>query len=50
MVTEVFYTGDDRWAFQRVGHEWNLYDQFGDFVKTFRSFRSMIKYMEEKEG
>ena len=48
-ISEVFYTGNDKWAFQRVGNDWNLYDQYGDFVRTFRSFKAMIFYLEEVE-
>lgn len=50
MISEVFYTGDRRWAFQRVGVYWNLYDYNGDFVREFRSFRKMTLFMEREDG
>lgn len=46
IISQVFYTYDKRWAFQRVGGHWNLYDSNGDFEREFRSFKSMIEYME----
>lgn len=48
MISEVFYTGDRRWAFQRVGNYWNLYDENGYFHKDFRSFKAMYEYIYEQ--
>lgn len=44
-ISYTFVRGDKKWAFQRVGRWWNLYQEDGSFVKEFRSFKSMCDYM-----
>lgn len=46
-ISEVFYTTDKEYAFQRVGNTYNLYSKALDynFLKSFRSFKSMMEYI-----
>lgn len=44
-ISEVFYTYDRMFGFQRVGNYWSLYGQDGYFVKGFRSFTSMMQFI-----
>lgn len=48
-ISEVWYTNNRDWAFQRVGDSWNLYDNNGDFVFSFRSFISLTEYIKKVE-
>lgn len=48
-ISEVWYGYNGRWAFQRAGNIYNLYDYNGDYVKWFRSFKEMTEYIEGKE-
>ena len=44
--SEVFYTADRRFAFQRVGNYWRLYGgKEGSFIQEFRSFVAMNEYI-----
>lgn len=46
-VSEVFYTRERDFAFQRVDGFWLLYDGNGYFVNEFASFQRMINVMNE---
>lgn len=48
-ISEVWFTGNRDWAFQRVGDSWNLYDNNGDFVFSFRSFVELTAYIKKVE-
>lgn len=45
MISQVFWTEDGRWAFQKVGKVYNLYDQDGDFVDEFTNFWKMCDWI-----
>ena len=44
-ISEVFYTNDRKFAFQKVDNYWRLYGENGDFIQEFRSFVSMYEYI-----
>jgi len=44
-ISEVFYTNDRKFGFQRVGNYWRLYGEEGSFIQEFRSFVSMNEYI-----
>ena len=44
-ISEVFYTNDRKYAFQRVDRYWRLYGPDGFFLKEFGSFVSMIEFI-----
>lgn len=47
-ISEIFWTKDHQYAFQRVGDVWNLYGGYeGYFVKEFRSFVDLQIYIWE---
>ena len=49
-ISEVFYTSDEMFCFQKVGRYYNLYhdrDSGYTFLKEFTSFRVMQEYMNE---
>lgn len=48
-ISQVFYTEDRKWTFQRVGNEYNLYNQDGDYERSFRSFWKMVEWIKEGE-
>lgn len=47
-ISRAFYVWDGKWSFQYVKPVFRLYGQDGEFVKEFRSFRAMNKYMLER--
>ena len=46
-ISPVFWTANRKWAFQYIDPVYRLYGEDGNFVKQFRSFRSMNKYIIE---
>ena len=45
-ISEVFYTHDRKFCFQRVGNYWRLYGGTeGSFIQEFRSFVAMNEYI-----
>ena len=47
-ISEIFWTTDERFSFQRVGNYWRLYHGGeGSFLKEFRSFAQMQMYIRE---
>jgi len=47
-ISEVFWTSDNKYSFQRVGNYWRLYHgEIGEFLCEFRSFVSMQEYIYE---
>lgn len=49
MISPVFWTENRKYAFQFVGGFYRLYNEEGDFVKEFRSFKKMLAYIMQKE-
>ena len=49
-ISDVWFLQDHRWAFQRCGNVYSLYDQDGDFVKSFGSFKAMTDYIRGKDA
>ena len=50
-ISEVFYTNDRKFAFQRVDRYWRLYGWDGNFIHEFPSFVSMIEFiMNERKN
>ena len=49
-ISETFWTSDRRFAIQRVGNVWNLYDgeNYGYFVKDFSSFPKVQEYIRNE--
>ena len=47
-ISEVFYTGDRVFAFERAGNVWMLYGETGNHIKDFRSFAAMHGYIMEE--
>lgn len=48
-ISEVFYTRDREWAFQKAGKVYLIYDaSTGDFVREVRSFKKMQAYINAK--
>lgn len=49
-ISEAFWTGDERFSFQKVGRYYNLYDRKVGyaFVRDFRSFKAMQDFMIEE--
>lgn len=45
MISPVFYTDDRKFAFQKVGDYYRVYDENGDFDREFRSFKTMCEYI-----
>ena len=48
-ISEIFWTTDHKFAFQKVGVYYNLYDETSEwhFTKEFRSFEAMQNFMNE---
>ena len=45
-ISEVFYTSDRLFAFERVGNYWRLYGGLdGTFIEEFRSFVAMSEFI-----
>ena len=49
-ISEVFFTGDRKYAFQRVDRFWRLYGEDGNFVKEFPSFPAMVEYIRQRRA
>ena len=51
-ISEVFWTTDQRFSFQKVGRYYNLYDRnIGyAFLRDFRSFKAMQDFMNEERS
>lgn len=50
MISQVFYTDSRRYAFQRVGNHWRIYDGIeGDFLVELRSFELMCIWIKERD-
>ena len=48
-ISEIFWTFDKQFAFQRAGNMWNLYEgEMGVFVRDFRSFVSVQEYIRNE--
>lgn len=49
-ISEIFWTTDKDFGFQRVRNVWNLYERDNGwyFVKDFRSFWRMEQYIKER--
>ena len=49
-LSEIFWTTDKDFGFQRVGNTWNLYERENGwyFTKDFRSFWQMQQYIRER--
>ena len=47
-ISEVFWTTDSKFSFQRVGNYWRLYHgEIGEFLKEFRSFVAMQEFIRD---
>ena len=47
-ISEVFYSADRKFGFEKAGNHWLLYDgEEGTFLKEFRSFAAMTDYMNK---
>lgn len=48
-ISELFWTTDERFIFQKVGRFYNLYDCDNEynFVRDFSSFKKMQEYMNK---
>ena len=44
-ISPVFMTWDEKWHFEYVKPVFRLYDIDGVFVKQFRSFKAMNRYI-----
>lgn len=49
-ISEVFFTGDRKFAFQRIDRFWRLYGEDGNFVKEFPSFPAMVEYIRQRRA
>ena len=50
-ISELFYTGDRRFAFERAGNVWMLYGgEYGEHIKDFRSFVAMSEYIMKERA
>lgn len=49
LISQVFYTGSGKFAFQRVGRGYNVYGWDGEFLKYFTSFGKMCDYIKEND-
>jgi hypothetical protein len=49
VISDIFWSSTRDFAIQRVNGGWLLYDgKTGNFIRDFRSFAAMNKYMQEK--
>lgn len=49
LISQVFYTQDRRFAFQRVGRGYNVYGGEGySFIRYFTSFGKMCDFFKEQ--
>ena len=50
-ISEVFYTHDRKFCFQRVGNYWRLYgDEDGHFIQEYRSFVAVQEHIMKARG
>lgn len=51
-ISQVFFTNDRDYAFQKVGKIWNLYSEENNwyFLKEFASFHSLCDYIENERN
>ena len=51
-ISEIFYTGDNQFGFQKVGCYYNLYTKgkSWNFDRSFRSFKAMQDYINAVRG
>lgn len=51
-ISEIFWTSDQRFSFQKVGRYYNLYDREIEyaFLRDFTSFKAMQDFMNEKRS
>lgn len=51
-ISEVFWTTDEMYSFQKVGRYYRLYDRDSGyaFLKEFTSFKSMQDFMNESRN
>lgn len=50
-ISEVFYTHDRKFGFQRVGHYWRLYGgEDGHFIREYRSFVAVQEHIMKARG
>lgn len=49
LLSQVYWTGDKRFAFQRVGRYYRVYDHDGEFVKEFTGFEKMCEWISEQD-
>lgn len=49
MISPVFWTYDLRFAFQYVDGYWRVYDEAGDFVIEFRTYKETFKYIAKAD-
>lgn len=49
-ISEIFWTTDERFSFQKVGRYYRLYDRNIEynFLKEFTSFKAMQDFMNEE--
>lgn len=49
-VSSIWFLNNRRYAFQRVGNYYRLYDNDGAFVKEFRSMLEMENWIKEHDN
>lgn len=49
-ISQVFWTVSRKFAFQKVGGCYRVYNQHGEFVTEFRSFDAMCEYIQIAES
>lgn len=50
-ISEVFYTNDRKFCFQRVGNYWRLYGgEDGHFIREYRSFVAVQEHIMKARG
>ena len=50
-ISEVFYTHDRKFGFQRVGNYWRLYGgEDGHFIREYRSFVAVQEHIMKARG
>lgn len=49
MISNVYWTASQKFAFQKVDRFFRLYDEEGNFVTEFNSFSAMDEYIRVKE-
>lgn len=49
MISQVFWTRSQDWAFQYVDGYFNLYNSNGDYVTDFKDFEIMCDFISAQE-